>query len=525
MINNYLKQFGFNETQQLYHNLSPEDLTALALETEECNLSDQGALCVSSYPITGRSAKDKYVVDTPNIHAKIDWGTVNQPIDMQTFQAIKTDVIKHMEKENLYIFDGYAGADKAFQEKIRVVCTLASQSLFINNLLIRPTLDELQDRIDPEVTILVAPHFKVNAEKYGLHSSTAILLNLDEKEIIICGTQYSGEIKKSVFVLMNYLLPEQNVLPMHCSANIGKDNDTAIFFGLSGTGKTTLSTDPNRKMIGDDEHGWSENGVFNIEGGIYAKSLDLEEEKEPEIYHAIRPGAILENVTLDVNHKPIFTDRSQTENGRIAFPLNFIDNVAIPSVGTHPATIIFLTADAFGILPPVSKLTYDQAMYHFISGYTSKLAGTEQGITTPTATFSACFGAPFLPLPSAVYAEMLGEKIKKHQANVFLINTGWSGGGYSIGKRIALKDTRAIVTAALTGGLDDVEYIADNRFGLSIPTTCPGVDSFILNPMNTWENKESYLAEEQKLAQLFEENFQKFDNVSSAIKKAGPKTN
>ena len=391
----------------------------------------------------------------------------------------------------------------------------------MHNMLIRPTAEELE-KFEENFTVICAPGLKLNAEKEGINSEAAIILNFKKNIVLIAGSKYCGEMKKSVFSVMNYILPLEGVLGMHCSANMAMDGsgDTALFFGLSGTGKTTLSADPNRGLIGDDEHGWSDKGIFNIEGGCYAKCIDLSKEKEPEIYGAIRHGAVVENVIVDPDTRiPDYSDNSLTENTRVSYPIDFIDNAVVPSVGGHPKTIIFLTADAYGVLPPVSKLTKEQAMYYFVSGYTSKVAGTERGITDPVSTFSTCFGSPFLPLKSSVYAELLGEKIEKHGSNVYLVNTGWNG----TGKRMSLKATRAMVTAALNGSLANVEYYVEPYFGLNVPKTCPGVESEILDPQNSWADKKAYDKKAKDLAKKFVENFKKYDHMPAEIVNAGPK--
>lgn len=415
------------------------------------------------------------------------------------------------------------GADLKYTKRFRIVNEMASQNLFIHQLLIRPTAEQLED-YTPDFTIIAAPGFKCIPELDGTNSEAAIIVSFEKKIVLIAGSQYSGEIKKSVFSVMNYLMPKENVFPMHCSANIGEDNDTALFFGLSGTGKTTLSADPARMLIGDDEHGWSNDGVFNFEGGCYAKCINLSQENEPQIWNAIKFGSLVENVVMDSETREFdFNDASLTENTRVGYPVEYIPNAAIPGVGSQPKTVVFLTADAFGVLPPVAKLDKNMAMYHFVSGYTSKLAGTERGITEPQTTFSTCFGAPFLPLDPSVYAEMLGEKIDQTNANVYLINTGWSGGSYGVGKRMSLKYTRAMVTAALTGELEKAGYDLDPIFNVYIPKTCPNVPAEILNPRNTWADKNEYDAAAKKLAARFVENFKKYTHMPEHIVNAGPK--
>jgi phosphoenolpyruvate carboxykinase (ATP) len=426
-----------------------------------------------------------------------------------------------VDNKELFVFDGFVGADPETRLPIRVINDHVWQSMFSSNLFIRPTDEELEKH-EPEFTILCINDFLADPEIDGTRTDVFILIDLTRKIVLIGGTEYAGEMKKSMFGVMNFLLPDRNIFPMHCSANIGDNGDTALFFGLSGTGKTTLSADPNRKLIGDDEHGWSDNGTFNFEGGCYAKCINLSQEAEPEIWNAIKPGALLENVVLNDN-VPDYDDNSLTENTRVGYPLDFIPGAVIPSVGGNPRVIVFLTADALGVLPPVSRLTKEGAMYHFMSGYTSKLAGTERGIKEPKSVFSQCFGAPFMPRPASVYAKLLGEKINQHNTVVYLVNTGWSGGPYGVGKRIKIKYSRAMVTAAISGALDIVKYRHDDLLNLDIPTEVEGVPSEILDPKHTWVDKDSYDLSAKKLAQMFVENFKKFENVSDDIIAAGPK--
>ncbi len=510
----------------VYRNLSPAMLVEKSLQNGEGKLMNTGALLVNTGKYTGRSPKDKFIVDTPGVHGKIAWGNVNMPTSRETFDAIKEDMISYLNGKEIYIFDGFAGADKKHERKFRVINELASQNLFIRDLLIRPTEEELASYGEADFTILAAPGFKCDPEKYGINSEAAIMIDYEAHFIIIAGSQYSGEIKKSVFSVMNYVMPvEDDVLPMHCSANMDPDTgETAVFFGLSGTGKTTLSADPNRKLIGDDEHGWSNDGVFNFEGGCFAKCIDLEEEKEPEIYHAIKFGALVENVVVDENRDPDYFDGSITENTRVGYPVDFISNAQIPGVGGIPKVVLFLTADAFGVLPPIAKLSKEAAMYHFVTGFTSKLAGTERGVTEPQPTFSTLFGEPFMPLDASVYAEMLGERLNKYGTDVYLVNTGWSGGPYGVGHRMKLSYTRSMVTAALNGKLKDVEYMHDDVFNLDVPMGCPDVPSEILQPRETWADKDAYDAQAKKLAKMFAENFsKKYPNMPENIKNAGPK--
>lgn len=504
--------------------LSVPQLVEAAVIRGEAKLTADGAITAETGKYTGRSPKDKYIVEEASSKDKIDWGSVNRPISSEVFDKLYNKVLDHLKKnDDIFVFKGFAGADSASRLAIQVVNEYAWHNLFVHQLFIRPTEEELQQH-EAQFTILSAPSFKADPAVDGTNSETFIIVSMEKRIVLIGGTEYAGEMKKSIFSIMNYLLPEQGIMPMHCSANVGEEGDVALFFGLSGTGKTTLSADANRKLIGDDEHGWSDNGVFNIEGGCYAKCINLSQEKEPEIFGAIRFGSVLENVVIDPETRiPDYDDGTLTENTRAAYPIHNIDNIVIPSMAGHPKTIIFLTADAFGVLPPISKLTKEQAMYHFLSGFTSKLAGTERGITSPEATFSTCFGSPFLPLPATVYAEMLGKKIDEHNAQVFLVNTGWTGGVYGVGKRMELKYTRTMVRAALAGDLNDVETEVNGVFGLEMPTAIEGVPSEVLNPRNAWENPEEYDIKAKELANMFRENFNKFTDVSEAIiQKGGP---
>ncbi|MDV2686367.1 phosphoenolpyruvate carboxykinase (ATP) [Alkalihalophilus lindianensis] len=511
-------------SEHAHHDLPISALVEKSLMRKEGSLTASGALSVATGTYTGRSPKDKFIVNEPSVADKIAWGPVNQPIEKDVFTKLYKKVLDHLgTKEELFVSKGYAGADKNYRLSLKVVNEFAWHQAFARQLFIRPTNEELEQETIADFTIVSAPTFKANPEVDGTRSETFIIVSFEERIVLIGGTEYAGEMKKSIFSVMNFLLPEQNVLSMHCSANTGKEGDVALFFGLSGTGKTTLSADPNRYLIGDDEHGWSSNGVFNIEGGCYAKCINLSEEKEPQIWNAIRFGSVLENVVVDEKTAlPDFDNTVLTENTRAAYPLESIPNALTPSVAGHPNTIIFLTADAFGVLPPISKLTKEQAMYHFLSGYTSKLAGTERGITSPEATFSTCFGAPFLPLPAARYAEMLGEKISQHDVQVFLVNTGWSGGEYGVGKRMNLPYTRAMIQAALQGELRQAETSVDPIFGLHVPLHCPGVPDEVLHPRDTWTDKAAYDEKAKQLAADFQENFKKFSNVSDDIKQAGP---
>ncbi|WP_032121417.1 phosphoenolpyruvate carboxykinase (ATP) [Clostridium amazonitimonense] len=508
--------------KNVYDNLPVTELVEHALKNNEGCLSKTGALVVHTGKYTGRSPKDRFIVKQKSIEDKINWGSVNLPISEEIFNNLYEKVLNYLKEKDVYVFDGFVGAEEKYRISVKTVCEYASQALFSNQLFRRYEEDGKRDTDIPDFTVISAPGFKADGEKDGINSEAFILVNFDRKIVLIGGTQYSGEIKKSMFSVMNFLLPLKGVFPMHCSANVGEKEDVAIFFGLSGTGKTTLSTDPNRKLIGDDEHGWWDNGVFNFEGGCYAKTINLDKEKEKDIYEAIRFGALLENVILDDKKSPDYDDRSLTENTRAAYPLYHIDNIQKGGKGGNPDTVIFLTADAFGVLPPVSKLSKEAAMYHFMSGYTSKLAGTERGIKEPQATFSACFGEPFMLMNPAVYAKLLGEKIDKHKVDVYLINTGWCGGSYGVGCRMKLPYTRAMVTAAIEGKLKSAKWEEHPIFKVMMPKECPGVPSEMLNPINLWEDKEAYHNKAIELAKKFKENFKKFKEVSEDIANAGP---
>lgn len=517
------------DLQQILHsgnvhfNLSAPELVEIALARNEGKLASNGALTVSTGKFTGRSPKDKYIVDEPSVHEHIAWGPVNQPLRPDQFERLYQKALAYAKDKELFVFDGFGGSDPAFRMPIRVINEYAWQNLFARQLFVRPTEEELKEH-KPQFTVISLPGLKADPKEDGTRSETFIVLSFERRIVLIGGTEYAGEIKKSIFSALNYYLPFRDVFPMHCSANVGDQGDVALFFGLSGTGKTTLSADPNRRLIGDDEHGWSSEGVFNFEGGCYAKCIDLSEEKEPQIWNAIRFGTVLENVVLDPETRtPDFADGSLTENTRAAYPIEYIPGAVVPSVGGHPGVIIFLTADAFGVLPPVAKLTKEQAMYHFLSGFTSKLAGTELGVTEPEATFSTCFGAPFLPLRPGVYAEMLGKKIDEHNARVYLVNTGWSGGPYGVGKRISLKYTRAMVTAAINGTIEKANFTPDPFFGVLVPDQVEGVPSDILNPRSTWSDPAQYDEKARELVEQFRKNFEKFSDVSEQIRQAGPK--
>ena len=516
-----LEKLGIINAGAVYRNLTPAQLVEHALRRGEGTLSNTGALVVKTGKYTGRSANDKFIVDTPAVHDDIAWGKVNRPMDKARFDAIYAKVTAYLQNKDVFIFDGFAGADPKYTKGFRIVNELASQNLFIHQLLRRPTADQLES-FHEDYTIIAAPGFKCIPEVDGTRSEAAVLVDYEAHLVVICGTQYAGEIKKSVFSVMNYVLPKQGVFPMHCSANIGKDGDSAVFFGLSGTGKTTLSADPDRKLIGDDEHGWADDSVFNFEGGCYAKCIDLTEEREPEIYRAIKFGSLVENVIIDEETRQAdYADGSLTENTRVGYPVDYIPNAAIPGIGGTPKTVIFLTADAYGVMPPISKLNAKQAQYYFVSGFTSKLAGTERGITSPVPTFSTCFGAPFMPLDPSVYAEMLEKKVQQSGANVYLVNTGWCGNS---GKRMNLKYTRAMVTAALNGELEKAQFVTDPYFGVQVPTSCPGVPDEQMIPAKQWgDDQAGYEKKAKELAHSFVENFKKYTHMPEDVVNAGPK--
>uniref|UniRef100_UPI003F579EE2 phosphoenolpyruvate carboxykinase (ATP) n=1 Tax=Terribacillus aidingensis TaxID=586416 RepID=UPI003F579EE2 len=503
-------------------NLSAAQLTEAALSRQEARLTKTGALRAATGKYTGRSPKDKFIVKDELSENKVDWGKVNQPISEEIFEHLLGKVVDYLQaQEEVFSFQGFAGADERYHLPIQVINEYAWHNLFAHQLFIRPNEEELAAH-KPAFTVISAPGVKADPLVDGTNSEAFVIVSFKQRVIVIGGTEYAGEMKKSIFSVMNFLLPQQEILPMHCSANVGPDGDTALFFGLSGTGKTTLSADPNRPLIGDDEHGWSPDGIFNIEGGCYAKCINLSAEKEPEIHGAIKFGTILENVAVDEAGVCDYEDGSVTENTRAAYPIDYIKGSLPKSLAGHPKTIVFLTADATGVLPPISKLTTEQAMYHFLSGYTSKLAGTERGVTEPEATFSTCFGAPFLPLAPSVYADMLGEKISEHQAEVYLVNTGWTGGDYHSGSRMKLAFTRAMVQAALSGELHDTETTQDPIFGLHVPVSIANVPAELLMPENAWEDKAAYKAKAQELAVKFHQNFAKFDFIDEAVRQAGP---
>jgi phosphoenolpyruvate carboxykinase (ATP) len=510
------------KVSRIQHNLPPASLIEVAIRRREGMLSHTGALTVNTGKYTGRSPDDRFIVDDENTHNTVDWGKVNHSLSQDKYELIFERLKNHLDKREYFVFDGFVGADTKVRLPIRVLTDKAWQCLFATQIFVRPDANELQT-FQPEFSLVSVNDFKANPELEGTKSETFIIINFTRKMIIIGSTSYAGEIKKAMFSVMSYLLPAKGIFPMHCSANVGKEGDAALFFGLSGTGKTTLSADKERYLVGDDEHGWSQNGIFNFEGGCYAKCINLKKENEPQIWNAIRFGAVMENVVVNQNTRVAdFDNGGITENTRVVYPLEFIPNSIIPSLAPHPRVVIFLTADAFGVMPPISKLTREGGMYHFMSGYTSKLAGTERGITEPQETFSQCFGAPFMLLSAGRYAQMLGQKIISHDTKVYLINTGWFGGPYGVGKRINLNYTRSMVRAAISGLLEFESFEHHDIFNLDIPVACPGVPSEILNPANTWPDKEKYKTAARRLASLFVKNFEKFGDVPQQIKLAGP---
>jgi phosphoenolpyruvate carboxykinase (ATP) len=520
-----LSRHGIEASAEVHRNLAPAVLIEHAVRRGEGRLTEGGAFVGRTVPHTGRSPDDKFVVREPSSEDRIWWGKVNTAIESSQFEALADDVRKHLGEQDLYVSDLWAGADEKFRLNVRFVSPSAWHSVFVNNMFLVPPAEARED-FEPGFTVLHAPEFEADPARHGCRSSTVVALDFGQRMIVIAGTRYAGELKKSVFTVMNYLLPQQGALPMHCSANVCRGGDVALFFGLSGTGKTTLSADPERGLIGDDEHGWTDDGVFNFEGGNYAKVIRLSPKGEPLIHAAsTRFGAILENVTMDETTRAVdFDDDSTTENTRSSYPITFIPGHVENGQAGHPRNVVFLTADAFGVMPPIAKLTPAQAMYHFLSGYTAKLAGTERGVTEPKAAFSACFGAPFLPLPPSVYAEMLGRKLKEHDAQVWLVNTGWTGGAFGTGERMKLSHTRAMIRAALSGKLSDVETTPDPVFGLNIPKSVPEVPDEVLQPRSTWSDPAAYDQAAAELAAMFRDNFEKFAaDVSDDVRAAGPK--
>ncbi|HUU34751.1 MAG TPA: phosphoenolpyruvate carboxykinase, partial [Vicinamibacterales bacterium] len=520
-----LDAHGITTTGQVHWNLTTPLLFEHALRRNEGMVAADGPLVCRTGQHTGRSPNDKFVVKDASSDPHVHWGKVNRPMSPAQYAALRADVVAHIGSKDLYVQNLHAGADPEYRLPVRVVSELAWHSLFVRNLFIVPTQGELAAH-EPEFTVICAPSFQANPAVHGTRSEVVVALNMSAKEVLIAGTSYAGENKKSIFSVLNYVLPLRGVLSMHCSANIGKAGDTALFFGLSGTGKTTLSSDPERDLIGDDEHGWSERGVFNFEGGCYAKTIRLSAEAEPQIYATTRRfGTVLENVVLDPDTRVLDLDSAEyTENTRAAYPIEFIDNAVLGGQGGHPSNIVMLTADAFGVLPPIARLSPQAAMYHFLSGYTAKVAGTEKGVTEPSATFSTCFGAPFLPLNPNVYSKMLGERIAKHQVRVWLVNTGWTGGAHGVGSRMKISHTRAMIRAALAGALDEAVYVRHPVFNVEVPTSCPGVPDGVLDPRSTWADPAAYDAQATKLARMFVDNFKTFaGDVDAAVVAAGPR--
>jgi len=519
-----LERHGLSPSKTEHWNLSPVQLYEEALQRGEGRMAHMGGFAAITAPHTGRSPNDRFIVRDSATAETVDWGSVNVPLTSEHYQALRAEVVAHLNDRELFVRDARAGEDPAAGLNVRVITPNAWHNLFAYNMFLRPSPEELEE-MEPGFTVLHAPEVEADPARHGTRSSTFVAVNFSAREVLIGGTNYAGEIKKSIFSVLNYMLPDLGILPMHCSANVGEEGDVALFFGLSGTGKTTLSADPERGLIGDDEHGWGPDGVFNFEGGCYAKVINLSAEAEPEIYKATQMfGTILENVVLTEPSREIaFGDGNITENTRASYPIHYIPNAILPGLGGHPEHVIFLTCDAFGVLPPIARLSPDQAMYHFLSGYTAKVAGTERGVTEPKAAFSACFGAPFLPRHPAEYADMLGEKLEEHGSRVWLVNTGWSGGGFGVGSRMKISHTRAMVRAALLGKLDTVATQEDPVFGLHVPTDVPGVPGNVLTPRSTWADGEAYDAAARKLAGMFRGNFQKYaDRAPERIRNAGP---
>ncbi len=512
-----LTHVGLSTSNEIFYQRPVEELIDQAVSRKEGVLAENGALSVRTGKYTGRSPNDRFIVDTPVTHDTVNWGKVNVPTTPEVFDKVYEKVKAWVTNKDLFVFDGYCGADTRHQLSVRFINTKASQNLFVHQMFIRPEESQLES-FSPEFTVIAVPDLLLDPNEIGTNSEAAIIVNFDKKMVLVAASQYSGEMKKSIFSVMNYLMPDRNVFPMHCSCNVGDDGKSALFFGLSGTGKTTLSADPERSLIGDDEHGWSPDGIFNFEGGCYAKAIRLSKENEPEIWDAIRYGALAENIVMkDGTTTFDYDDESITENTRVAYPVDFIPNVDLDGMTGHPNAVIFLTADAFGVLPAVSKLTEEQAQYHFISGYTSKLAGTERGITEPEAVFSTCFGEPFMPRPSAVYAELLKKRIQEHKVSVYLVNTGWQGGSYGVGKRISIPHTRAIISAILNGELNEQEFTTHPVFNVQVPQACPSVPESILDPRASWTDKEAYDTQAEKLAGMFVKNFKTFKGVEHLV--------
>jgi phosphoenolpyruvate carboxykinase (ATP) len=520
-----LEEHGVRTSRPVHWNLTAAVLYEHAIRRGEAELAAGGPLACRTGQHTGRSPNDKFLVREPSSEGHIAWGTINRPIEAAHFDQLKRDLLAYLASQELFVQDLFAGADPAYRLSVRFIHELAWHSLFVRNLFILPRGEDLAP-FAPDFTVITAPGFRADPARHGTRSDVAIVLNLGTREVLIAGTSYAGENKKAIFTVLNYLLPLRGVLSMHCSANIGRHGDTALFFGLSGTGKTTLSSDPERHLLGDDEHGWSNEGVFNFEGGCYAKMIRLSATAEPQIFETTRRfGTLLENVVLDPHTRVAdFDDASLTENTRGAYPLEFIDDAVPSGMGGHPANIVMLTADAFGVLPPIARLSPDGAMYHFLSGYTAKVAGTEKGVRDPSATFSTCFGAPFLPLSPGVYARGLGERIARHHVHVWLVNTGWTGGPFGVGRRMPIANTRAMIAAALAGVLDEVACTRDPVFNLEMPAACPGVPAEVLDPRRTWSDQGAYESQARRLAAMFVENFKAFEGtVEARVVAAGPR--
>src|SRR5713226_9011369 len=518
-----LEEYGLVHLGNINWNLSPAALVEHALTRNEGILAANGAFAATTGSHTGRSPKDKFIVANEESAAKIWWGEYNHPMSPETFEGVRRSLAAYLQGRDVYVLDAAAGADPDYRMPLQVITEYAWHNLFARQLFLRANESDLSSE-RPGFTVLCVPNFHTDPRTHGTRSETSIIIDFEERLVLIAGTQYAGEMKKAVFTVLNFILPAEGVLPMHCSANVGPDGDVALFFGLSGTGKTSLSADPSRHLIGDDEHGWGDNGVFNFEGGCYAKCINLSQKYEPQIWNAIRFGAVYENVVLKKgSREPDYADESLTENTRAAYPVDFIDNVVESGRAGQPQAVLFLSADSFGVLPPISKLTTEQAMYYFLSGYTSKLAGTEAGVTSPEATFSSCFGAPFLPLQPGEYANLLRERIEEYNVRCYLINTGWTGGPYGIGKRININYTRAMVRAAISGALDDREMYTDPVFGLHSPTSCSGVPGEVLIPRNTWADKEAFDRQAADLAARFKKNFTQFTLVGDDVRNAGPR--
>ncbi len=520
-----LDAHGLAPAGKVHWNLSPAELCEAALARNEGHLVNMGPFAAVTVPHTGRSPDDRFTVEEPSTADRIDWGSINRPMSEERYRALRADVVEYLNQRELFVRDACCGADPVHRISVRVVSSSAWHTLFVHNMFLRPAPGE-PTAPRPDFVVLHAPLFQADPARHGTRSATAVVVNLAERTVVVAGTRYAGEIKKSIFSSMNFFLPGHGSLPMHCSANIGEDGDTALFFGLSGTGKTTLSADRARRLIGDDEHGWSDDGVFNFEGGCYAKVIRLSPENEPEIYRTTRMfGTILENVIFDESTREVdLDDGTLTENTRASYPIHYIPGAVPDGRGGHPRNIFFLAADAFGVLPPIARLTPEQAMYHFLSGYTAKVAGTERGVTEPRATFSACFGAPFLPMHPSVYARLLGEKLRRHDARVWLVNTGWTGGGFGVGERMDLPHTRATIRAALDGSLDDAPTRADPVFGLAVPLEVAGVPSQVLTPRAAWTDPEAYDRAAARLAAMFRDNFSRFADAAPAeVRAAEPR--